>query len=638
MTSKAILLLLILLPEVVPEESEFTNTWAVEIDGGPEIAALVAAQHGYEIVRQLQSLENYYVLRHTEVPHRSRRSAFQHTKRLEQDTRVLWVEQQIAKSRHKRDFLQKPHITFNDPLWNEQWYITDTRQGNTALPKLDLNVVAVWKRNVTGRGVVVSVLDDGLEHNHTDLFANYEPNASYDLNDNDKDPFPRYDDTNENKHGTRCAGEISMTANNGFCGVGIAYNARIGGVRMLDGTVTDEIEGDALAMRLEHVDIYSASWGPNDDGKTVEGPGPLAMKALEKGITQGRKGKGVIYAWASGNGGHLKDNCDCDGYTGSIYTISISSASQTQQTPWYAERCASTMGATYSSGAYNDQRICSTDLHNMCTHGHTGTSAAAPLAAAIFALVLETNPELTWRDMQHIIAWTAEYSSLKDNLGWMKNGAGYFVNSAFGFGLLNADAMVTLADPGTWRTVPEKYICVTNSISSNLPKNIASGQEIDITINTSGCQGQHNEVNYLEHVELTLDMTFTKRGDLSIDLVSPDGTQTTLLTERPNDESENGFQNWTFMSVQTWGERPMGAWQLKIRDKYGSGNRGVIKAVQLKLHGTQLLPYHVMRNGGQRKYNDNYNNVVDTRMSNHGNLELLSKELEKLRKVIGNNM
>lgn len=55
---------------------------------------------------------------------------------------------------------------------------------------------------------------------------------------------------------------------------------------MLDGTVTDELEGDALAMNHKYVDIYSASWGPNDDGKTVEGPGVLAQKAFLKGITE----------------------------------------------------------------------------------------------------------------------------------------------------------------------------------------------------------------------------------------------------------------------------------------------------------------------------------------------------------------
>ena len=55
---------------------------------------------------------------------------------------------------------------------------------------------------------------------------------------------------------------------------------------MLDGTVTDEIEGDALAMAIHDTDIYSSSWGPNDDGKTLEAPGPLALKAIIKGITE----------------------------------------------------------------------------------------------------------------------------------------------------------------------------------------------------------------------------------------------------------------------------------------------------------------------------------------------------------------
>ena len=55
---------------------------------------------------------------------------------------------------------------------------------------------------------------------------------------------------------------------------------------MLDGTVTDELEGDAIAFNHKYIDIYSASWGPNDDGKTVEGPGELAKKAFLKGITE----------------------------------------------------------------------------------------------------------------------------------------------------------------------------------------------------------------------------------------------------------------------------------------------------------------------------------------------------------------
>ncbi len=53
--------------------------------------------------------------------------------------------------------------------------------------------------------------------------------ASRDLNDVDDDPIPKYTANNENKHGTRCAGEVAAVANNGVCSVGIAYNASIGG-------------------------------------------------------------------------------------------------------------------------------------------------------------------------------------------------------------------------------------------------------------------------------------------------------------------------------------------------------------------------------------------------------------------------
>lgn len=56
------------------------------------------------------------------------------------------------------------------------------------------------------------------------------------------------------------------------------------GIRMLDGIVTDAIEASSIGFNANHVDIYSASWGPNDDGKTVEGPGRLAQKAFEYGI------------------------------------------------------------------------------------------------------------------------------------------------------------------------------------------------------------------------------------------------------------------------------------------------------------------------------------------------------------------
>lgn len=72
--------------------------------------------------------------------------------------------------------------------------------------------------------------------------------------------------------------------------------------------------------------------------------------------------------WASGNGGRKEDNCNCDGYVSSIYTLSIGSASESGAFPWYGEKCASTMAVTYSSGAYTDQKIVhitSTDCYKL---------------------------------------------------------------------------------------------------------------------------------------------------------------------------------------------------------------------------------------------------------------------------------
>ncbi len=83
----------------------------------------------------------------------------------------------------------------------------------------------------------------------------------------------------------------------------------------------------------------------------------LLSKINEFHTTQGRKGKGAIYIWASGNGGRVRDNCNCDGYVSSIYTLSIGSVSEQGDFPWYGEQCASTVAVTYSSGAYTDQKI-----------------------------------------------------------------------------------------------------------------------------------------------------------------------------------------------------------------------------------------------------------------------------------------
>jgi len=307
---------------------------------------------------------------------------------------------------------------FSDKEWPRQWYLN--RGGG-----LDMNVEEAWDRGYSGKGITVTILDDGVEWNHPDLSANYKADASIDINANDKDPFPRYDLFDTNKHGTRCAGQVSAQANNSFCSVGIAFNSGIGGVRMLDGTITDAVEARSLSLNPQAVDIYSASWGPDDDGQTVDGPGPLTRRAIEEGAIKGRNGLGSIYVWASGNGGKFEDNCNCDGYATSIFTVSISSASENGNIPWYSEQCSSTLATTYSSGSsrQGERKVITTDLHGRCTASHTGTSASSPMAAGIIALVLEANPKLNWRDVQHIIVRNAKRANLRAD-DWKTNGAG----------------------------------------------------------------------------------------------------------------------------------------------------------------------------------------------------------------------
>lgn len=190
----------------------FTDHYAVQVEGGVVEAQRIAVQHGFVFVNEIMS--GYYQFRHPRVAKRSIFPDSVHHVRLSTDSRIKWVEQQVSKRRVKRDV----QSLFNDPMWPQQWYL------NRGLG-LDMNVITAYKWHITGKDVVVTILDDGIEKDHPDLSRNYDADASYDVNGRDNDPEPRYDPSNENRHGTRCAGEVAAEADNHICGVGIAYDA-----------------------------------------------------------------------------------------------------------------------------------------------------------------------------------------------------------------------------------------------------------------------------------------------------------------------------------------------------------------------------------------------------------------------------
>lgn len=466
-------------------------------------------------------------------------------------------------------------VEFNDPQWSLQWYINDgCDQG------FHLNITKAWSQGFTGKGVVLSIIDDGLESKNFELADNYDALASYDLNDNDSDPEPRYELSNENKHGTRCAGEIAAKSNNSFCGVGVAYDSRIGGIRLLDGKITDRLEAEALAFNINYIDIFSASWGPLDDGKTVDGPGVLSRRAFKNGIKYGRGGKGTVYVWAAGNGGRLNDNCNCDGYTSSIYTITIGSINQDGAMSIFSEKCSSILASTFSSGKIHQNGIITSDLHNRCTRRHTGTSASAPIGAGIIALALQANANLTWRDIQYLIVLTSRpYRSVSDD--WIKNGIGRFVSHKFGYGLMNAGKMVEMALK--WSSIGEQIKCVLTFEKLNFSRIEKKSVQL-FSLECSKCK----KLSHIEHVMARLTLDSGVRGKLKINLISPSGTRSNILDFRKHDFSRIGFKSWPFMSVHFWGEKPDGLWYLEILNQ--SNYDALLIEWKLIIYGVEFVP------------------------------------------------
>ncbi|CAO1429960.1 unnamed protein product [Diamesa hyperborea] len=597
-----------------PSGEVFTSSFLVKfkrsIDN--QLAHDIANRNGFHNIGPVRSSEKEFHFRHSSMPHIRSRRSIAHTRVLKKEPLIHTAIQQSGFKRVKRGFraLKSPPVVSNiptveqenkdipnlgkiptDPYFPLQWYLRNTGQ-NGGKMRLDLNVQAAWDQGITGKNVTTAIMDDGVDYMHPDLKFNYNAEASYDFSSNDPYPYPRYTDDWFNSHGTRCAGEVAAARDNDICGVGVAYDSKVAGIRMLDQPyMTDLIEANSMGHEPNKIDIYSASWGPTDDGKTVDGPRNATMRAIVQGVNEGRNGLGNIYVWASGDGGE-EDDCNCDGYAASMWTISINSAINDGQNAHYDESCSSTLASTFSNGAKDPNTgVATTDLYGKCTTTHSGTSAAAPEAAGVFALALEANPSLSWRDIQHLTVLTSKRNSLydaKNRFHWTMNGVGLEFNHLFGFGVLDAGGIVTLAKQ--WKSVPPRYHCEAGSITQM--HQIPTSRSLLLKIDTTACFGTDTQVNYLEHVQAVVSANSTRRGDLEMFLTSPMGTRSMILSRRPNDDDRrDGFTKWPFMTTQTWGEYPKGIWLLEVSFNSQDPQTGWLKEWSLVLHGTKEAPY-----------------------------------------------
>ena len=463
----------------------------------------------------------------------------------------------------------------NDPFYDDQWHLNNSGQTSGTSGE-DANVTAVWN-SYNGSGVVISVIDDGVEHSHPDLNSNYLSQHSYDWCGDDPDPDPNSWDG----HGTAVAGVAAGTGNNSIGVTGAAFGANIAGHRLIACGFSDSTSADALSYDNGDIDIYSNSWGPYDDGNRLEGPGPITIAAIEDSIYNGRSGLGNIYTWAAGNGLEENDNSNYDGYASLRYAIAVAAITHYGDQSWYSEPGANILVTAHSNGGTPTyEGITTTDITGTggysggdVTHDFGGTSSATPLASGVIALILEANPDLTWRDVQNILVHSSRKNDVNDS-SWSVNGAGLTVSHKYGFGAVDAGAAVSLAENWTSSGVESNASFGPFTENFAIDNGPSSWTEFNLSVPIDLS---------LESIDVIVDIAHSARGELDIVLESPSGHQS-WLAEVHNDNNAD-YSNWRFGTVQHWDESSQGNWTLKVRDSVTGSNSGTLNSWELIFHG-----------------------------------------------------
>jgi kexin len=170
------------------------------------------------------------------------------------------------------------------------------------------------------------------------------------------------------------------------------------------------------------------------------------------------------------------------------------------------------------------------------------------LAAGIFALVLQIRPDLTWRDMQYLVMQTALPIDLETG-DWQTTTIGLKYSHTFGYGKI--DTWATIEAAKTFKNVKPQAWYYSPWIHVN--QAIPEGNEgLAVSFEVLPEMLKAANLERLEHVTVTMNVAHTRRGDLSVDLVSPDKVISHLAATRRLDSASEGYDDWTFMSVIHW--------------------------------------------------------------------------------------
>lgn len=493
-----------------------------------------------------------------------------------------------------------------DPLFGAQWHLLNTGQDIMGVPQAegayrnDINVTGVWP-DYTGKGVVVGVGDDGFQTEHPDLAPNFLTDLSYDLGKNTWG-------VNKGEHGTSTSGLI-IADDNDIGGVGVAFDAKAIGYGHANAIIS--FSKSVTLMLMAGVDISSNSWTYDVDWEASSGDKSVARQSLANLSELGRDGLGTVTVFAAGN--YAESNKDTNQYltTNSPYSIVVGAALSDGTTASYTTPGASVLIAA-PSGAYDTsgsapqlKNIVTTDLLGTAginknpdgdytnvlaggSTGFTGTSASAPIVAGVVALMLEANPNLGYRDVQEILAYSAR--NPEGGTTWQTNGAtdwnggGLLYNNDVGFGLIDALAAVRLAE--TWEKksvygniVSEQKLLTDDPVTFDTFITVASGETrvIEVDFDTA-LRVQHAAGDI--SIENTAGKAVT---GVTVTLTGPGGvSQSTLLN--PYSASSTSKLGFDFDSVHQWGEvSTSGHWTLTISNS--AANAAITVMAGLKLIG-----------------------------------------------------